>query len=144
MGLAKAIKRYKKKLEKRFSKQVARVQCNFVCDSRIAQRLRGLARRLEVPIYVLAEHILQLGLQEVLAIMDDEALHERLCRHLVQDHLLCPATKPETEPVSRRAQRIGSTLMLLKLLEVRTSPEEQQQIIQGLIGEDKIITRKPA
>ncbi|MFC2018686.1 hypothetical protein ACFLU4_01850 [Chloroflexota bacterium] len=135
MSLIRVIRRYKKKLEKKFGKQIPRAQFNITCDCKIILALKKIAQCLEVPVYVITEHALQLGLREVDAIMDDEALSERLCRHLVEGHLLCPAIKPESESISRRALRIRNTLYLLRLMESRKSPEEQQQIIQSLIGE---------
>ncbi len=47
------------------------------------------------------EHSLQLGITEVYTMTQDEALKDKLCRHLVQDHLLTPVTKPESEQLSQ-------------------------------------------
>ncbi len=135
MGLFRALKHYRKKLEKRFTRQITRKQLNFVCDERIILGLKIMAGSLEVPIYPIAEHLLQLGAAEVLISMKDEALRERLCRHLVEDHLLTPVTRPESEPVSRRALRIDNALKLLELLETRSSPEAQRDVILRLMEE---------
>ena len=61
MGLFGALEHYKKRLEKRFTRQVRRSQFNFACDERIIIALKMMARRLEAPVYVVAEHTLQLG-----------------------------------------------------------------------------------
>jgi hypothetical protein len=94
MGLFRAVKRYKRKLEKRFAKQ-KRTQLNFACDKRIVMGLRLLTRDLEVPMYPLCERLLQLGVAEVAKSIKDESLKEELCRHLIQKHLLVPAAELE-------------------------------------------------
>lgn len=137
MGLFGALKHYKKKLEKRFSRQITRKQLNFACDERIILGLKMLAWSLEAPIYVVAEHVLQLGASELMVIVEDEALRERLCRHLVEGHLLTAVTKPESEPTSQRALRLENAMGLLQLLETRSSLGEQEKIILRLMEETK-------
>ena len=80
--LLKGGRRYKRKLEKRFSQEIGRRQLNFACDERLILLLKLLAKELEVPIYTLAEHLLQLGGAEVAILMKDEALRNQLCHHL--------------------------------------------------------------
>jgi len=132
MSLIKTVKRYKNRLARRFSKEIKRQQFNFYCDWTIITTLKVLASEIEIPVYVLSEHCLQLGIQEVLALMQDQALRDQLCRHLVRDHLLTPVTKPQSEPISRRLIRLRNVKNLLTLLEIMKGPEEQAEIILGL------------
>jgi uncharacterized membrane-anchored protein YjiN (DUF445 family) len=92
-----------------------------------------LAQSLEVPIYVLTEHLIQLGAKEVAELVQDEALKDQLCRHLVRDHLLTPITKPQSEPISRRLYRLKNAMNLVELLETKNTPEEQRLIITELL-----------
>ena len=89
----RTLKRYKKRLEQRFTQQNGRTQLNFTCDNELVLGLKALAQHLEIPIYPLAEHILQLGMAEVLTSIGDKALRENLQRHLLQDHLLVKELK---------------------------------------------------
>ncbi len=52
----------------------------------------------------LLRYLTFLSVKEVLERGGDvnEALKDQLCRYLVQDYLLTPVTKPESEPLSRR------------------------------------------
>ncbi len=129
-------KRFKRRIEKKF-KPIQRTQFNILCDRRLAAEIRILAHGLECPFYCVTEHLLQLGLAEVLVGLRDEALRERLCRHLVEDHLLTTVTKPESEPISRRALRLQNAIRLLELLEARSSPEAQREVILRLMGEER-------
>jgi hypothetical protein len=137
MGLFKTVKRYKNRLAKRFSKEIKRQQFNFYCDWAIIATLKAFARKFEVPVYVLAEHCLQLGILEIIDLYNDEALKDQLCRHLVRDHLLTPVTKPQSEPISRRLIRLRNVMNLLSLLEIKNTPEEQAEIILGLFKKVK-------
>jgi hypothetical protein len=93
-----------------------------------------LARDLEVPVYPFCEHLLQLGLSEVIIIMENESLKEGLCRHLVQSHLLVPAT--QLEPPSKGALRARSVINLRLMLEsLAGSPEALTELIKRMIQE---------
>jgi len=105
---------------------------SFACDEGLIATLRVLAQRLEAPIYVTCEHALQAGIQELTALCKDEALRELLRRHLVEGHLLVPATEPESEPMSRRALRIRSALNFLALLEALGTREAVSRVVQRL------------
>jgi len=129
-------RRNRKKVQKKYESK-SRLQVNFLCDRKLAARLKELAHALEVPIYPLLEHLLQLGIREAMVIAQDEALRERFVRHLVEDHLLTPVTKPESEPISKRALRIENALRLLELLETKNSPEEQREVIVSLLEQTK-------
>ena len=129
----KTLKRYKKRLERRFTQQNGRTQLNFMCDNKLVLGLKALARHLEIPIYPLAEHILQLGMAEVLTSIEDEALMENLQRHLLQEHLFVKDLKTSSELISRRALRLQNAVRFLELIETRSSPEAQREIIEELM-----------
>ena len=95
------------------------MQLNFVCDAGLIARLKLLARYLESPTYPLAEHVIELGMSEVAAMLIDDALKERLQRHLMQEHLLIDALDPEDRSTSVRAERIHDALRLLELIELK-------------------------
>lgn len=119
------LRRYKKRLERKFSPQIGRRGFNFQCDVGLRVLLEVMARRLECPIYVLAEHLLEVGLLEVVALLEDEALMERLQRHLVRHHLLVTDLGDAPPHVSKRARRIESALRLLGIYERRGVPIER-------------------
>ena len=83
------LKKYKKKLEKQFKReQLNRCQLNFTCDTSLIARLKLLATYLETPFYPLAEHALELGMDEIAVRIKDKALTEGLQRHILKEHLL--------------------------------------------------------
>ena len=63
----------------------------FPCDQGVALGVRILAAHLEVPIYVVAEHLLQIGASLALPALEDEELRTELQEHLVNEHLLVPS-----------------------------------------------------
>jgi hypothetical protein len=130
-------KEYKKKLEKLFKREeIGRKQLNFACDVRLITRLKLLATYLETPFYPLAEHILQLGMAEVLTCAQDEALKVNLQHHLIQQHLLVGQLDPVESLVSERAGRIDNALKFLKLVEQKAgSVEAVEQIIGRILKE---------
>jgi hypothetical protein len=132
------VKRYKKKLEKQFIKQNGRDQWNFACDKRISIAIKMLAKELEIPIYPLCEHILQLGMSEVVIATENENLKEELCRHLVQSHLLVPET--ELEPPSEGALRARSVISFLHTVENWAgSPEALAEVVKRMIKEAALV-----
>jgi len=133
MGLFGAVKRYKTRLVRRFSKEIGRKQLNIATDQSLITTLKEMARELEIPIYVLCEHCLQLGIAEVYEKTQDETLKDQLCRHLVQGHLLTPVIKPQSDPISRRVVRLQNAMNFLRLVEIRATPEEQKEIIKELM-----------
>lgn len=122
MNVIRKLKRYKKRVEKRFTHQISREQLNFACDERIILGIKMLAQDLEVPMYPLCEHLLQAGMAEASLVIRDEALKENLCRHLVKDHLLTPITNPESEITSSRAWRLDNAMRLLEYIEFDPTP----------------------
>ena len=135
MSLYRVLKRYKRKLAKRFTEEIDRQQFNFRCDRYIVGFLRGLASQLEIPIYCLCEHALQLGCSELAVIVGDKALKDQLCRHLVRDHLLTRVTKPEKESLSRRVLRLKNAMNFLEILDTGRTPEQQRAILHKIMME---------
>jgi len=133
MKLPGAVKRYRRRLSKRFTKEIHRKQFNFYCDRDLIAIVRYMADKLEIPVYPLMEHIVQLGVHEIIVLEGDEASRDQLCRHLVRDHLLTPVTKPMSEPISRRLLQLRNAMDFLRLLESRNGPEEQKEIIRELV-----------
>ena len=114
----------------RRKKQKKRKVFGFLCDPNLALSVKLMAKHLETPIYPVAEHLLQLGMKEMVAILHDEALKEELQRHLLQEHLLVTELNEQSEPVSRRALRVQNALKFLRLYE--HSGLSLQQIKQAL------------
>lgn len=121
---------------KKFTKEIGRQQFNVVLDRRVILALKSIASDLQIPLYPLCEHLLQLGLSEVLTIVEDEAQKEILQRHLLEDHLLVKELQPMNEPISKRALRIKNALRWLSLIEAKCgSVEEVKRIIDKVIYE---------
>ena len=80
--------KYRRKPEKKYAKIIKRQQLNFNCSEGIIDALQFIAVILEVPRYVLAEHLLQLGSYHVAKANRDPKKRERQVEHLVQVHLL--------------------------------------------------------
>jgi hypothetical protein len=140
MRLFRTVKRYKRKLEKRFSHQ-KRTQLNFACDEKIVTGIKMLAKELEVPMYPLLEHLLQLGASEVLEINKNDHLKEELCRHLVQDHLLVPET--ELEPPSENAIRVQRSVVFLDTVaDLAGDPKALAEIMVKMMKEAVRVKRE--
>jgi len=101
----------------RVAHQSNRVQLDFACDVRLVARLKLLARYLDTPCYLLAEHALEVGLGEVRASIEDRALTELLQRHLLERHLLVGELGPVPTATSARAARIERAMELLDLVD---------------------------
>ena len=131
------LRKYKKKLEKRFKKgKISRVQLNFACDVGLIARLKLLSTFLEAPLYPLAEHVLELGMSEVAMSLSDASLTEILQRHLLKKHLLVGQLDPVKGHVSDRARRIDSALKFLRLVEAKAgNVEAVEQIIERILKE---------
>jgi|WetSurMetagenome_2_1015567.scaffolds.fasta_scaffold184786_2 hypothetical protein len=133
MKLFRTVKRYKRKLEKRFSHK-KRTQLNFACDEKIVTGIKMLAKELEVPMYPLLEHLLQLGASEVLEITKNDHLKEELCRHLVQEHLLVPVT--DIEPPSANAIKARKAVDFLDAVEeLAGDPKALAEIMAKMMKE---------
>ena len=102
-----------------------------------------MAATLGCPIYPLAEHVLELGLHELVVILGDESLKEELQRHLLQDHLMVTELAPEHEAASQRAERLRNALTLLRLYEVAGVPvEEITEVLDALEAKAKAEARQ--
>ncbi|MDP2916928.1 MAG: hypothetical protein Q8O16_03230 [Dehalococcoidia bacterium] len=135
MSVLRFIRRPQKRIEKKFD-PATRIQFNFMCTRELAQRVKTLANLLEVPIYPLLEHTLELGLMELGVALDDQTSKEHLLRHLVQNHLLTPVIKPESDLISQRALRMENALKLLRILESRVTQEQLQALLERLLKGD--------
>ena len=80
--------KYRHKTEKKYAKVIKRRQLNFTCDEDIIIGIRILAAALEVPLYVIAEHSLQVGAYQVLRAAKNPEKRHKLEEHLVKSHLL--------------------------------------------------------
>ena len=130
------LQRYKKKLERKFSPQIERQGFNFQCDVTLANKVRLLATWLECPVYVVAEHLLELGMAEMGVMLLDDALTEHLQRHLLEEHLLVKHLDPEHETVSERVLRLQNAMEFLELYESRAlSPLDIMQALRQAVGE---------
>jgi hypothetical protein len=129
--------KYRKKLEKRFKKdKIGRKQMNFTCDADLIARLKLLAKCLDIPLYPLAEHVMELGMSEVAVITQDRALTEVLQRHLLEEHLLVEQLNPVERHVPDKARRIDNALKLLKLVEAKAgNVEAVEQLIDRILKE---------
>ena len=80
--------KYRRSIEKKHEKAIKRRQFNMMVDDRIVLGVKALAAILEVPRYVITEHLLQIGRYQVLTAMSDEGKRRELKEHLVKGHLL--------------------------------------------------------
>ena len=107
----------------------------FLCDPKLALGVKFIAAHLKVPIYVVAEHLLQLGVAQMYpAIEDDEAKRE-LQEHLINEHLLVSALDEGNEydkaaiATAQQEQkehqaRLDAALEIVRILEINgVSPE---------------------
>jgi hypothetical protein len=62
----------------------------FLCKPGLIVVTKSLASELEMPIYVIAEHALQLGGAQIYMNSQDEVLKKKLMIHLNQEHLIVP------------------------------------------------------
>ncbi len=139
MNLSKIMRicrKYKKKFKSRFvRKEIGRKQFNIICDERLIQGLKFSARQLEVPVYVITEHAMQLGLQEIHLEKHDAAYKENLQRHLIKHHLLVDNLDPIDERLGTRVRRLKNAMRFLKLFEITKDVKEQRDILGRLIDE---------
>ncbi len=78
-------------------------------ESKLASGVKLLAHALEVPIYPLAEHLLQLGAREVFRELEDPERKKRLQEHLLQGRLLVPALTGEEDKTGLYGQETLKT-----------------------------------
>ena len=102
-----------KRLEQNGDVTQQRKGFNILCDAALSNRIRLLALVLECPIYALAEHLMELGMNEVVMLLMDDTLKEQLKTHLLKEHVLVEGVNENNIPFSYRAMRISAALRLL-------------------------------
>lgn len=123
----------------------------FLCDRALALHVKILAGHLEVPIYPLAEHLLQLGLAHILDEISSnpdnvEMVKEELSQHLVREHLLVEKLADEDfghlliarhgELTLQQQQEVNAVISLVKRLEDRGLPcDTVLEVVENLITE---------
>ena len=80
--------KYRRSIESKHKKAIKRRQFNMTVDERIVLGVKALAAILEVPRYVITEHLLQVGTYHILTTIKDEDKRRQLEEHLVKGHLL--------------------------------------------------------
>ena len=80
--------KYRHRIERKRNKVINRRQFNITCSRDIIFGVKSIAAILDVPFYVIAEHMLQVGSYHVLMTMKDEEKRQQLQEHLVKVHLL--------------------------------------------------------
>ena len=132
----KILSKHGKKLKGRFiRREIARKQFNIICDKRLIQGLKFSGRQLEVPVYVIAEHAMQLGLDEIYLEEHDPAYKENLKRHLIKHHLLVESLDPLDERLGNRVRRLKNAMRFLRFFEISTDVKRQEQLLIKLIDD---------
>lgn len=86
--LRRFLTKYHQLLDSRHVKAIKRKQFNMTIDEGLVDGVKLLAIVLEVPRYVIVEHLLQLGTYYVFRAMQDAEKRQELEKHLVEVHLL--------------------------------------------------------
>lgn len=86
--LRRLITKYRQLLDRRHAKAIRRKQFNMTIDVGLVMGVRFLAFILEVPRYVVTEHLLQVGFYHIYQALNDPERRQQLERHLVEVHLL--------------------------------------------------------
>ena len=87
-----------RRLEKKHRRRIERSQFNFACAPSLIVATRVLAEQLEVPVYLLMEHLIQTGAKALAPCLHDPSRKEDLQRHLLRDHLRVTQLDPRKEP----------------------------------------------
>ena len=89
MGFLRRFKaKYHHKVERKYLGLPKRRQFNLTIDEEIIEAVKLLAIALEVPRYVITEHLLQLGAYFVLKAIKNDDYRQKLQEHLFKAHLL--------------------------------------------------------
>ena len=75
-------------ISKIFNKSIKRKQFNLTIDEDIIEVVSYYAGILEVPKYVICEHLLQVGFYHLMDVFGDPEGRESLQGHLIKAHLL--------------------------------------------------------
>ena len=86
--LRRFLTKYHQLLNRRQAKVIRRKQFNMTIDVGLAQGVKLLAAILEVPRYVITEHMLQVGFYHIYQTLQDPQKRQELQEHLVKVHLL--------------------------------------------------------
>jgi hypothetical protein len=110
----------------------------FLCDPKLALGVKFIAADLKVPIYTVAEHLLQLGVAQMYPNLEDDVAKRQLQEHLINQHLLAPALDEQNEneyahaaaAKARKAEenrraRIAAAIKLVRVLETDGVPPER-------------------
>ena len=107
----------------------------FLCDPKLALGVKLIAADLKVPIYTVAEHLLQLGVAQMQPNIEDDEAKRQLQEHLINQHLLTSALSEDNEydgaaaansrsQEKKRRSRINAAVKLVRVLETNgVSPE---------------------
>jgi len=86
--IGRVIARLQQLTDRKRIKTIKRKQFNLTMAEDIVFGVKFIAVIMQVPMYVVCEHILQVGSYHLLEAMDDQESRKRLKDHLVQVHLL--------------------------------------------------------
>jgi hypothetical protein len=86
--LRRFLTKYSQFFGRRQAKTIRRRQFNMTIDAGLILGVKLLATILEVPRYVITEHLLQVGTYYVYQALQDEQKRQQLQEHLVKVHLL--------------------------------------------------------
>lgn len=121
----------------------------FLCDPKLALGVKFIAADLKVPIYVVAEHLFQLGVAQMYSALEDEDAKKELQEHLINQHLLASALSEDNEydraaaansrsQEKKRRSRIDAAVKLVRVLEMEgVSPERIKTELTRLETEAK-------
>ena len=106
----------------------------FLADPRLPLAVKLLARDLEVPMFSIAEHALELGIAQMYPFEDEQFKTELQC-HLINEHLLAPALNARndydeamTARIRRQQEdhreRVEAAFRIFRFLELCGVPRE--------------------
>jgi len=108
----------------------------FLCDPELALGVKFIAAGLQVPIYTVTEHLLQLGMAQMHPNLEDEVSKKELQEHLINQHLLASALSEDNEydraaaanarkAEKKRRARFDAAVKLVRVLEMDGVPPER-------------------
>jgi ABC-type sulfate transport system permease subunit len=86
--LSGLITKYRQLLDRRHAKAIRRRQFNMTIDAGLVLGVKFLAIILKVPLYVITEHLLQVGSYHIVQALEDPEKRQELEKHLIEVHLL--------------------------------------------------------
>jgi len=78
-------------------KTIKRKQYNLTMSEEIISNIKLIAAILEVPQYVVCEHVLQMGMYQLSYVLNNPEKRQKLIDHLIQVHLLGDELKEDEE-----------------------------------------------